>query len=78
MIPLAIHKRVWTWFRVCPVDERTSNWKKLASTIFTLFAFLSVLSIIPVSSAYVYKFILNDLEGSLHALFELIGFTRIT
>lgn len=77
MVPLAIHKRVWTWLCVYPIDESTSKWKKLVYIIFTLVILAANLSIIPASVAFAMKFVSTDLEGSLHALFQITACTGI-
>lgn len=77
MVPLATHQKLWTWCCVCPADENTSEWKKWAFKIFTFILFMGNLSLIAGSILFVCKYVSTDLEGVLHALFQITAFTAL-
>lgn len=78
MVPLAVHRQVLTWCCVYPPDENTSKWEKLSFKAFAFVIFVSLLSTIAVSVAYIAKFMSTDLGGSLHALFQITAYTGLS
>lgn len=78
MIPLAAHRQVWTWCCVYPIDENSSKWQKFIYIIFTLTIFLAIISVVPVSVAYIIRYMSDDPKGSLHALLQISAYTGIS
>lgn len=78
MVPLAAHKRVWTWCCVYPADEHTSSWKKLVFIIFATAVFVCALSVVPASIAFGIKYASTDPGSSLHALFHIAGHSAMS
>lgn len=74
MIPLASHQRMWTYFCVYPPEENTSGWKKLVFMIFTFTIFMGNFTPCLGSIAFAQKYVATDLEGGLHALFQLSAY----
>lgn len=77
MIPLVAHQRVWTWLGLCSFDKNTSKWKEFAYFMFYFTLFLSFVGVILASVAFVMIFLSIDLEGSLHALFQVSAYTGL-
>lgn len=78
MKPLEIHKQIWIWFCVCSADENTSEIKKSIFRVFTLIIILSDLSVIPASVIFALNNLSTDLDGCLHALFQITAYTGIS
>lgn len=77
MIPLASHQRMWTYFCVCPPDKNTSAWTKLVYMLFTFTIFMGNFTPCLASIAFVLKYASTDLEGALHALFQLSAYSSM-
>lgn len=70
MIPLSVHKQMWTVICVCPFDENTSYFKRFICYVFLLTVFVLNVGLVFSSLAFVMEFWSSDLEGSLHATFQ--------
>lgn len=65
MYPLEMHRLAWTWIGVCPIDENSSKWKKLAIELFTFAVLVAHLSLIIASVMFIMQ---ANYKDSLHAL----------
>lgn len=74
MIPLATHRKIWSWCCLCTTDIDPSLRKRIGAAIVT-FGILAInLSVIPASAMFVVEFWPTDIEGCLYALFQLFGY----
>lgn len=73
MTPLKLHQRVWT-ICVHSDQENMTTMKRLGCILFTIFLFLSSLSLEIASIAFVIEFVSIDMENSLHSIFHLTAF----
>lgn len=78
MIPLASHRRLWSFLGLCSFGKERSKWIQTASLIFTISLFLGIVCVVLASVAFCIKYLSTDVEGSLHALFQITAFTAIT
>lgn len=67
MRPLVATQRVLVLLLVCPADENSSRWEKIANHVFTFAMFFTLLFAIPAYMAYFWKFKSVELETSLFA-----------
>lgn len=72
-LPLKTNRRVLTWLCMCPANEATEKWKKIAYTSLSITAVLLIVCAFFASVAYFGKFASTDLEEALYALFQIIG-----
>lgn len=72
-LPLKTNRRVLTWLCMCPANEATEKWKKIAYTSLSITAVLLIVCAFLASVAYFGKFASTDLEEALYALFQIIG-----
>lgn len=77
MVPLAAHRRVWTWIGLCSFDENPSKWKNMLYFMLNMILSTSFVGAIFASGAFVMAFLPTDLEGSLHALFQVTAYTGL-
>lgn len=77
MTPLKTTKRVLTWLCVYPTDKLTSKWKKMGFFMFSLICFVLNLNGLAASAAYFLKYVSDDLESALYALFQTDSLTAI-
>lgn len=69
---LPSHRFVWSLLFGYLANEKDSKWNKWIGKLFPLFSFVSLLSLIVASGAYVFEFVSIDLEVSLHAFGQVV------
>lgn len=77
MIPLVAHRRIWTWLGLCSFEENTSKLAKMIYISFNLSLFTTFVGAVLASAEFVRQSLSTDLEGSLHALFQLTAYTGV-
>lgn len=77
MIPLKRTKQVLTWLCVYPADKSASKSTRLKHIVFSSVLFILNLNGLAASAAYFLKFVSNDLESALYALFQTDSLTAI-
>lgn len=73
MKPFVTNKRVLQWLYVYPLNANASKWMKWACVVFALFVFTSLLVSLISSAVFFWKFVSNDLELALFALYQVAG-----
>lgn len=64
MEPLVTNRRCLIWISVCPADESSNRWQKLAYVIFSLIILAMLLFGITASAVFCWKFVSIDLGRS--------------
>lgn len=72
MKPLEASYHVFTWLCVCPTDG-SNELKKFKNYLFTIIAFLVVISALFASLAFILSYLTTDLENSLCAGYQVSG-----
>lgn len=73
MEPLATNRQCLIWLCVCPADERTSRWQKLAHIAFALTTLTGIICGFVSCSAFVWKFISIDVGRTMYAFTFMAG-----
>lgn len=77
MVPLASHRRVWTWLGLCKFDENMSTFEQMIYIFFNISLFVSFVAVVVASTIFVMINLVTDQEGSLHALFQFTAYTGL-
>lgn len=77
MIPLVAHRRIWTCLGLCSFDENSTKLAKMAYILFNFSLFASFVGAVLASAEFVRQSFSTDLEGSLHALFQLTAYIGV-
>lgn len=78
MKPLVSMQRALTWFCVFPVVESDVKRKKIIYMMFSVIVFGTLLSIVPASVAFVWKYSSIDFEKSLDAVHPIMSWTALS
>lgn len=71
-------KRIMIWMCLCAPDKTSRSRLKGAYFMFALIIFILNLSGLVAHVAFVYKFLLTDLDGSMFAFLGILGFAGTT
>lgn len=78
MEPLVTNRRCLVWLCICPADEYTSRWQKLAYIIFAMFVSSGLIGGSAACLAFSWKFLSIDLGRAMFAFtFVAAEFTAI-
>lgn len=72
MKPLEASYHVFTWLCICPTDA-SNEFKKIINYLFTIIAFVTVISALFASLAFILTYLSTDLENSLCAGYQVSG-----
>lgn len=71
MIPLATYQKVLMWQSICPTDENTTKWQKLAYKGFAFMLLISFGSITLAGVIFCAKYFTTDIELALFSIYHI-------
>lgn len=73
MVPLETNRKCFVWLCICPADESSSRWEKLAHTIFAMTATIGSIGAFAASLAYCWKFASIDFGKTMFSFLFLVA-----
>lgn len=78
MKPLKTTRQVLTWLCIYPPQSNTGKWQKFIYMVFSSTVFVTLLSFMLASMAFIWKFKTIDFDASMDALYPILSWIPLT